>query len=68
MKTRQDVVDTLNALRADLSANPDSWENPTLERYLEAMAAWLDSGQSRQVREPSWDVLCDLLEAGKIYE
>ena len=68
MKTRQDVVNTLNDLLADLNANPDGWENPTLERYLEAMAAWLDSARLRQTGDASWDLLCDLLEAGKIYE
>jgi hypothetical protein len=68
MKTRQDVVNTLTRLHADLQENPDGWENPTLVRYLEAMAAWLDSARVRQEEHASWDLLCDLLEAGRIYE
>jgi hypothetical protein len=67
-KTRQDVVETLNSLLVDLQANPDGWENPTLERYLEAMAAWLDSARLRQTDEVSWELLCDLFEAGRVYE
>lgn len=68
MKTREDVVQTLNKLLTDLKANPEEWENPTLDRFLDAMNAWLDSGKMSQVTEPSWDLICDLLEAGKIYE
>lgn len=68
MKTREDVVETLNALQRDLRADPDSWENPNLDRFLEAMSAWLDSARLRKVTEPSWELICDLLEAGKIYE
>ncbi len=40
MKTREDVVTTIRMLLTDLKANPDAWENPTLERYLDAMAGW----------------------------
>jgi hypothetical protein len=55
MKTRKDVVTTIRHLLADLNANPNAWENPTLDRYLDSMAAWLedsllpgDLGQSFQ--------------------
>lgn len=68
IKTRNDVIQTLDTLHADLRANPSEWENPTLDRYLEAMSAWLYSARLREVNEPSWELICDLLEAGKIYE
>ena len=68
MKTRENVIQALDALHADLRANPDGWENPSLDRFLAAMSAWLDSARLREVTEPSWDLICDLLEAGKIYE
>ncbi len=68
MKTREDVVNTLDALHADLRANPDGWENQSLDRFLEAMSAWLDSSRLRKVNEPSWELICDMLQAGKIYE
>ena len=64
MKTRDDALETPNKLQDDLLANPDAWENPTLERYLEAMTAWLGDVK----REPSWELICDMLEAAKIYE
>lgn len=68
MKTRQDVLTTLDALLDDLHQNPDDWENPTLERYLEAMRAWLESWGNKHDPAPSWELICTLLEAAKIYE
>lgn len=68
MKTCHDVVQTLESLRDSLSRDRGSWENPTLERYLEAMAAWLDSHATAKVKEPSWELMCEMLEAAKIYE
>ena len=68
MKTKNDVIETLAFLRQDLQTNRDGWENPTLERYLEAMHAWLTSAKYREVNEPSWDIICDMLQAAKIYE
>jgi hypothetical protein len=65
--TLDDVIATLHELIADLGAKPDGWENPTLERYLEALAAWLQS--QRSVGDtPSWRLLVTALEAAKIYE
>jgi hypothetical protein len=68
MKTREDVVQTLESLLTDLGRDRGSWENPTLERYLEAMAAWLGAHEMGKVQEPSWELMCEMLEAGKIYE
>lgn len=62
-----DVIRTLRELRADLQRNPDGWENGTLERYLEAMEAWVTAVGPR-VGDPSWRFVALMLEAGKIYE
>ena len=68
MKTRQDVVASIHKLLANLEENPDSWENPTLERYLEAMAAWLEAYGNKHNPPPSWELMAQMLEAAKIYE
>lgn len=68
MKKREDAVRLLEALVENLQGHPDEWENPTLERYLEAMAAWLGSARVREIQEPSWELFCQALEAAKIYE
>ncbi len=66
--TRHDVVEALDGLLRDLQADPGSWENPTLERYLEAMGRWVaDMGQKRD-DPPSWEYIIDMLEAARIYE
>ena len=63
-----DVISTLEALRNDLQEHPDHWENPSLERYLEAMQAWLSAFGGRLGDKPSWKLISEMLEAAKFYE
>src|SRR5207245_290051 len=46
----------------------DDWENPTLERFLEAMQAWLETMGPRVGDKPSWKFLEAMIRAAKIYE
>jgi hypothetical protein len=62
------VLETLARLVDDLEEHPGDWENPTLPRYLDAMRAWLEASQRKSPREPSWDLIADMLEAARIYE
>lgn len=41
VQTKEDLAKFIAALHNDLAAHAESWENPTLEQFLEAMAAWL---------------------------
>ena len=70
IETRADLAEFVRALLGDLQRKPETWENQTLDRYLEAMAAWIES--SGEVREewdsPSWRYIGELLIAAKIYE
>ena len=66
--TRDDVLKTLDELLDDLSKNPESWENPTLDRYLEAMRAWISDSGKKYDQQPSWELISDMLKAAKIYE
>lgn len=68
MKTREDVVEAIQELLIDLKENSDSWENPTLDRYLDAMAAWLQASGRKQDEAPSWDLFIEMLQAAKLYE
>ncbi|MES2934498.1 MAG: hypothetical protein V4805_13540 [Pseudomonadota bacterium] len=73
--TNKDLAAFVDAMRIDLLANPSSWENATLERFLEAMAAWSRSmehvykntGRSFP-EQPSWKMMAEILYAAKIYE
>ncbi|KAB2348443.1 DUF7660 family protein [Actinomadura rudentiformis] len=47
-------------------AKGEEIENPTIERFLEALAAWLDD--VRDEAEPSWSLVARALSAALIYE
>ena len=74
--SREDVAGVLLALATHYENHPDEWENADLGSYLQAMAAWLRDadGSYRNVRgtgmpePPGWQVLADLLRAGRVYE
>ena len=75
VQTRTDLAAFIDALREDLHASEESWENPTLEHYLEALAAWLRDMPGyfknqgvEEPREPSWRLVAAILHAAKIYE
>ena len=74
IKTRMDFVSFVAELEADLQSQPDNWENPTLERFLEALGAWAKDvkwGQTAPAsldRPEAWSLAAALLHAGRIYE
>jgi hypothetical protein len=75
VRNKAELVEFVRALAEDLTTNRESWENPTLERYLEALASWLEDSegyyrnQGRPVpTEPSWRDVAEMLMAAKMYE
>jgi hypothetical protein len=65
----------LETLCADLKLNPEEWENTTLERFLDAMGAWVASYEScycnaQQIAplEPNWAFFAQALTAARTYE
>ena len=73
--SREDFIAFVSALRRDLLRDPDGWENPTLDRYLDALAAWgedLDGFFANRGEptptEPSWRLFGMMLLAAKYYE
>lgn len=73
--SKEELADFVEMLCHDLKANPDGWENPTLERFLMAMAEWIrgmdnyykNTGQSIPC-VPNWNTIADMLYAAKMYE
>lgn len=61
-------------LRDDLIANGHTWENPRLERYLEALAGYIQdvdgafANRGEPMPEPSWWLIALLLSTAKDYE
>lgn len=75
INTREDLICFIHALGKDLENNPDTWENPTLERFLEAIAAWMKSMDRYYInndlpvpQKPTWRVVGEILMAAKMYE
>ena len=75
IETRTDLVIFIAALRRGLDIEQDSWENSTLESYLEALQAVLQDwpGRCRNRGEavpaqPTWRLIAELLLAASIYE
>jgi len=75
IKDKKDFVFFLENLIVDLKENPVDWENDNLERFLEAMSAWVDSMdglyKNLNIQPPeniNWQFLGQLLLASRIYE
>jgi len=41
---------------------------PYVERYLDAMAAWLEGSGRKYDQHPSWELIIEMLAAARIYE
>ena len=75
VQTREDLAVFVQRLRADLLARSDEWENATLERFLEAFAAWCvdmpgyfaDIGEPLP-EQPNWHLVARMLSAAAVYE
>ncbi len=73
--TRDDVVAIVTGMLHDLRRYPDAWENSTLERFLDALAAVVDGVElANQHRgetlptEPTWRLFGEILVAACGYE
>ena len=66
--SRESFLAFVAALHADLRSDAASWENPSLDRYLEALHSWTEDMGERLPQSPSWRILADILYAAKIYE
>lgn len=69
IRSREDFVAFLRALTADLHDKPETWENGSLERFLEALAVCAEDRKSEPApQQANWKALADMLMAAKVYE
>lgn len=75
VRTRDDFVAFIEALRLDCSTNGTAWANPDLPSFLDAAGAWIrdSDGYYRNVGlDPAtlspWRLLADILMAARVYE
>jgi hypothetical protein len=73
--SKTELAGFVRALRDDLRRAPEEWENGTLDRYLNALAGWIEDcdgyyeNQGRPVpTTPTWRDVADMLIAAKMYE
>jgi hypothetical protein len=58
----------LQALSADSISDPESWENGTIEKYIEAISAYLDDARNVELTAEECGKIASLFLAGKHYE
>jgi hypothetical protein len=74
--SRADFAAFVDRLRADLAADPDGWENPDLDSFLEALAAYTrdvpgyirNAGTAIDAERASWQVFALVLSGARVYE
>ena len=75
VKSYDDVILLLRAMKEEIEKRPEKWAHTTLQGYFDSMAAWLeDSKGSEQVAHldslgaTTWQSIADMLTAPKFYE
>lgn len=76
IQTKAEFVEFLKLLLSNYRTYGNKWENDSLDRYLEAMSAWVDDSEGYydnlgigvDPNQPSWRVFADILLAARVYE
>ena len=75
VSSHADVAQVAERMLADLRAHPDEWENPTLERFLDALAGSLEGLPSLYANRgedfpepPTWKIFAEALVSASGYE
>ena len=75
VSSHTDVAQVAVRMLADLRDHPAEWENPTLERFLDALAASLEglpglyaNRGERFPESPTWKILAETLVMASGYE
>lgn len=75
VRTREDLAAFVTTLRDDFVRSGTDWENPTLDRFLDALSAWITDapgwyrnfGQELPA-EGDWTFFARALAAAVVYE
>jgi hypothetical protein len=75
VSSHADVAQVAERMLADLRAHPAEWENPTLERFLDALAASLEglpglyaNRDDHFPEPPTWKIFAEALVMASGYE
>jgi XTP/dITP diphosphohydrolase len=67
LSTKPELVQFLEALRADLKDHPDDWTGVELQSFLEALQGWLNDSNNLD-DEPKWRLIAKSLLGASRYE
>jgi hypothetical protein len=63
------VLTAIGQLRNEIQqGHVEDWENVTLDQFLEAMHAWLETMGPRVGDKPTWKFVEAMIRAAKVYE
>lgn len=72
VSSRDNFAEFIGQVLADyVATGRDEWENPTLERFLDGLAAFAGArvvGQAADQEAPSWQLFAELVVAATVYE
>jgi hypothetical protein len=75
ISSREELIAFIEVLHADLKDRPEKWENPTLDRFLGALASWTRDMDGYYAYKgettpevPTWRTFGEMLVAARIYE
>ncbi|MFF4948189.1 hypothetical protein [Streptomyces chattanoogensis] len=75
VRTRSDLVAYIRELSQEAKTASGGWENPSIDRYLEALGAWTNDMDGYVANRgvplpdrPDWQLIADMLRAACFYE
>jgi len=75
VRSREDFVRFIVALRHDLAAHPEEWQHLTLDDFLESLFAWVQDMDGYYQNNnlpvpttPNWKNVAEMMLAAKYYE
>ncbi|MFE4829928.1 hypothetical protein [Streptomyces sp. NPDC056672] len=73
--TRADLVSYIRQLSQEAGVTSSSWENQSLDRYLEALSSWTNDMDGYFINRgepvpdtPDWSLIASMLRAACFYE
>ena len=75
VRSKEDFINFIQELSNDFKSNIKSWENRSVDNYLEAIADWVEGMDNYYInmnkpvpQNIHWKVLADIFMAAKMYE
>lgn len=69
-KDKQSFLEFLQALRNDFVENKETWENISIDDFLESIGRWVKDYHNDDINfdKPNWKTVSAMFYMGKLYE